>query len=63
MRDAGFSTIFWKIHGWDDFRAILSRTWGTATVVGTEGDDMNRQFILNSRLPASDGIGARKLLL
>src|SRR5581483_9301416 len=32
-RVAGFSTIFWKIHGWDERRAIFRRTCGSGGVV------------------------------
>jgi hypothetical protein len=35
MRLAGFSTIFWKIHGCDDRRSILSVTTGSG--VGAAG--------------------------
>jgi hypothetical protein len=37
MRVAGFSTIFWKIHGCDDRRSILRVTRGSADVWSGEG--------------------------
>ena len=40
MRVAGFSTIFWKIHGCDDRRSILSVTRGNE---GTSGAGFMQQ--------------------
>ena len=36
-RAAGFSTIFWKIHGCDERRAIFSRTWGSVAGAAAVG--------------------------
>src|SRR6476660_664342 len=33
-RVAGFSTIFWKIQGWAERRAIFSRTGGSGPAAG-----------------------------
>src|SRR5205807_7172669 len=38
-RVAGFSTIFWKIHGWDERRTIFKRTCGRAE--GMESSDIS----------------------
>src|SRR5207249_3285683 len=44
-REAGFSTIFWKIHGCDERRAIFSRTCGRAAGrVGGSGKVIGGRF-------------------
>ena len=34
LRGSGFSTIFWKIHGWFERRSIFRRTTGFMLAVG-----------------------------
>src|SRR6516162_10294061 len=42
-RPGGFSTIFWKIHGWAERRAIFKRIWGKISEVGIWNDLAPRQ--------------------
>src|SRR5262245_6073553 len=53
-RVAGFSTIFWKTHGWEERRWILSCTAGGAAAAGgvfsTSGTVMEKLLTFAGRL-------------